>query len=319
MSSSNPSTKKTRTWRSKVLEPAGFVKLGLLSSQFADLVALRDFLQTKVSISNEQRDCFLPDIDVLSDIIAERSCIGEDIAETILLASKRLARQANSEGASTWNEANWQRLCHTPSLESIIGLFSNEFIMSVEEKWNWLNMVEEGISLPSHKPDYTFTLQVKVDEPSVLSRDFLDSQLRRLDPYVNELSAIGAYPFATVESKSFQGAVLEAENQCGESVVKMLFKLRQLGGEALKLPVLTIALVGSLCIMYLGTSKVVSNGKIRYYMKDVWSGMLSNLNSSIEFHIMFYRYLEWVRGTYQPTIMTALERVASEAMEENMA
>lgn len=88
-------------------------------------------------------------------------------------------------------------------------------------------------------------------ESPVLSRDFLDCRIGELDSYISEFSAAGVYPFAVVESNSFQGSVLEAENQCAESLIKMLFKLRQLGAGTTDLPVVTIALVGSELVLKL--------------------------------------------------------------------
>lgn len=304
--SSNPSTKKTRSWRARNLVPAGFVKRQDDERPLAEVSELWDTLLTSIQVAKGQRESY-PFRDTLpSWMIGDGENWDDSTIAEILAISKSVSDKAKIGSASMWNEETWRLMCHTPALLSITKLYPKELIMSVEEPWKGINL-KEGTILLSHKPDYSFSLRVSPRGTTPLSRPILDGLLVRLDPYLNENREL-AFAFAVAESKSFQGSELEAENQCGEAAIKMLFKLRQLGGDAIRLPVVCMALIGSRTIVYVASSSMESSGENVYYMQEIWSGKLTRFADSLQFHIMFYRYLGWVSTIFNPTIISAISK-----------
>lgn len=152
-------------------------------------------------------------------------------------------------------------------------------------------------------------VQVAEGTGAGLFSGFLDEGSEKLDPYTSTggVAQSCSYPFAIAESKSSKGNIVEAEHQTGLSLIKMLYKLQRLAHEDMKLPVMTMTLVGPTYTIYLGSSGSGPSDKSRFYMKQIWSGSLSTVQGCIEFHALLYRYCTWVRDVFRPTVIQALE------------
>ena len=80
-----------------------------------------------------------------------------------------------------------------------------------------------------------------------------------------------------MESKSLLGSIFEAENQCAEGCIKMLYKLSTLSATTTRLPVIGISLVGSYFNIYIATTARVDQPFPEYQIQRLWVGDVNPL------------------------------------------
>ena len=284
MSSSKPSSKKTRSWRNKNLLPAGFVKL---EDKATPLKEFQDLFQLFRAIAN-------------GDLSNSHSLMDQSTMKKYKESAEEISTAASRGSALSWNETEWRSECHTPLLRFLTKAQSTFCQLFQDQAWSTLNL-EEGVALLPHKPDYTVAFKVmNRSSDNSFSRIILDRLLADLHPYFDDASS-AAYPFLTAESKSSFGVEYEAENQCAESSIKMLHKFRALGSEADDLPVMSVSLIGYYVNVYLACSRAM-DGQVSYLLQKVWAGILVDDYMCLAFHLMLHAYLNWIKIKLQPIL-----------------
>ncbi len=308
-SSSCPSTRKTATYLGRTLQPAGYNRRKDNLPLLRDATDLGQYLLEDVQISSDQEHLFLNSTHLPKQIMEDLNTL-EDSVACIVLPAAKLAWEASFDGyAEAWSESDWRSRCHTPSLLSLVRLDSlpNDVLMRTEATWEALNL-RDGVSILSNRPGYSFALRVMKEmcrDDGLLSASLLEVLGCDLDPFMENRHET-VFPFAVVESKSDDGSHFQAENQCADSIIKMLYKLRKLGVETSHLPVVAITWVASRFTIYIAVSRAMYGDKMQWDMQSLWQGDVKSLSESIKFHTMLYRLLCWARDTYRPTIIAAL-------------
>lgn len=291
MSSTVPSTKKTKTWRNKNLIPAGFIKLKDDAVPREGMAQLFELLEHNLA----------------GGIGAVAGFMDLQTASSLERIAKKSSESASDGTADTWNETQWRRRCHGPMLQRLTDMFPQFSDPMDDLQWSSIN-VEERVTLLPHVPDFTVGFKPSLrNRDEWLTRQILDDLVAEIDPYINDSLEL-AYPFLSVECKSLFGVEFEAENQCGESSIKMLYKLRLLGGAAKNIPIISVTIIGYRALIYMACSECSSNGNINYYMQLIWSGRLSKKEECLIFHHLIYRYFKWVLGTFQPVVVNEIRQ-----------
>ncbi len=319
MSSSQPSTRKTRAYRGQTLQPAGYIRRQDNLPFLPEATDLEKYLLEDVQVSNDHLRSFPNSTQLPRSIVGDLNNLEDSVARIILPAA-RLAWEVSFEGvAEAWTESEWRSRCHTPSFLSITRLdhFSDDILMRTEASWATLNL-REGVSILSNRPDYSFALRVRThlqQDDGLLSPALLETLVDDLDPFMETLHE-AVFPFAVVESKSADGSELQAENQCADSIIKMLYKLRKLGAETSRLPVIAITWIASRPTIYIAVYRILFGDTMQWNLQSLWCGRVTSLSESIQFHIILYRLLLWARGIYRPAIMAALQRRRRQSLQD---
>ena len=304
MSESMPSSKRTRTFRANVLLPAGCVfpkHDESPKSQQAFWDDLSDFDHSlpqsmQAELANEK----LP-----ASVFSDSSVLTEVLATQIVALAKEVRAYALEGEVDNYIEELWTNRCHSVALrrfekQTMMDVLANEALPAVT--------IREGVIISLTKPD--FCVAYRVDGNEAMQRETLDDFLleRRLDPYLNNAKMF-AFPLIAVESKSAMGVPYEAENQCAESVIKMLHKLLQFQGSTGKLPVFCITFVGSTATVYMATTEM-RRSKIVYRIQQFWTGTISYLWTSIQFQIVLWKLERWIKGVALDEITEALRALS---------
>ena len=290
MSSSHVSSKKTRTFRARVLFPAG-ASFPLMSDpphpNSSELwMDLRNFKH--VLPHDVERDLLLEN-DVPPSFFSNDSLFDETTSKILIERSKTVTYAAQVGTSQVYNEAQWKQEVHSKALS---GIANDTVALILEEDWPAITLQSDAI-LQSNRPDYSIAFPIHRHSPLSMSQ-LVASTRSGADPFLNNAMTF-AFPVAVAESKSNLGSLFEAENQCAESSIKMLHKLSSLGNGTARLPVVGIALVGSFFTIYIASLELDGSDVI-YKIHKTWSGDVSYLWSSLQFQIILWKLARWIQG-----------------------
>ncbi len=311
MSSSEPSTKKTRSFRAKTLEPAGvkFIRGNERPDESAEALwtSLRDF--KNVFPRNLSLAPTLQDTEgVPSNTFGSNSVLDETTSLELIKLSERVADSADRCSTESYIEASWRSDCHNHALSLVREEGQGKIVVLPEEEWQAIT-VPPDVILSKTKPDYSIGYRFNRNSP--LHSDLLRANTHRgLDPFINEARTL-AFPLAVAESKSNLGTSFEADNQCAENAIKMLYKLSKLGGPAANLPVVCMALVGRFFTIYIGTTSFETSSTI-YRIHKMWSGDVSVLWPSVQFQFILWKLARWIRTIALNAILQSMHTFVAE-------
>ena len=240
-------------------------------------------------------------------VFDEDSLLNQDVANTLLATARKVADSARQGEIEGYSEARWKENCHTTALSTLKIGGEGAFLVFPEEEWIALT-VPPDVLLGTHKPDYS--VAYVVNDSSPIQRDLLEASIiNGCNPFINEVSQF-AFPLAVAESKSNMASSFEADNECAQSAIKMLYKLSMLSETASSLPVFGMSLVGSNFTVRIVT-RLVEGPRVRYRFQKMWSGDVSYLWASMQFQLIVWKLARWIRGEAMAKVLEELQLSAS--------
>ena len=303
MSSDILSSKKTRTFRAKVLRPAGARFLINSDTYSTEVRSLCDYISDVTNMLPPALKSSEGISHIPQTTFGDTSILTEATARELMERARDCAASARLGNVRAYLEQEWKLRCHTRILSTLESQGGGLIALKAEESWPALTLPTE-VFLAENKPDYSIAFEV--DSKPMLMQDILDAAaLSGANAYINEARE-QVFPFIVAESKSRMGSSLEALNQCAQSVVKMLYKLSKFGPHMEQLPVFCIVCYGSSFELHVACTRKEEQHTF-YEIVEIWTGDISSPWQSLQFQFILYKLSCWLRHQVPLKIDLALQ------------
>ena len=288
-----PSSKKTRSYRANTLLPAG--------ADFSQLLEppdkqVRDYWSHYLNMDSvfpaNMASSFPVRIPSWMFSASDDSQLDERTSTDIIRIAQEVTLAARTTLPLNANDAKWTSSVHSKALQ-LLGM-QNEIILLEQEEWMAITLPSE-VLLSSNIPDFTVGFSVANLSPTTL-RTLNKMALDGHYLFINEARQVFS-PLLTVECKSFMESAFEAENQCAESQIKMLYKFSTMINKMSTLPVFGLTFVGPYFTLYMAyalpeASEEEYSPKYRFHR--IWAGDVVSIHSSLDFQIILQKINSWM-------------------------